>query len=276
VRFRTTAAVALGFLALLLSIFAGGVWTVLLVANLKINPTVPWSVTAMTALLYLLWRYLDGFGAPRKTAAARRELLRANPVPRSTFTWAMVAGLLSVAALAGLWIVFSQLVRTASRSLPDFSRYPLFTVIAVVAMASIVSSVAEEAAVRGYFQGYLERRLSGVGAILISSLVLAPAHGLTQGFFWTTMLFYFLVDSMLGAIACLTKSIVPGLLVHVIGLLIFFTLIWPRDAMRARMSSSSAGTWFWLHLAQTLICAGLAVAAFAKLNRLPDKRPVNL
>lgn len=62
------------------------------------------------------------------------------------------------------------------------STYPLLTVVLVLVMAALVSSLAEEAGFRGYFQSALERKVRGPAAIVIMSLVIAPAHGLTQGF----------------------------------------------------------------------------------------------
>ena len=105
-------------------------------------------------------------------------------------------------------------------------------VVAVLAMASLVSSLAEEAGFRGYFQVALESHLRGPAAVLIAAVLIAPAHGLTQGFLWPTVLFYFLVDTMLGTSAYLTKSTLPGVVVHAIGLLIFFGLVWPQDRHR--------------------------------------------
>ncbi len=270
-RFGILSALALAILALLLSMFVGGVWTALLITNLKLSPALPWSVVAMGVVLWLMWRYLDGHGPPHKTAGSRHGLLRANPVSRPVFNWALLAGLLGVFALAGFWIVLSQVVRTPGRSLPDFSQYPVVTVVAVVVMGCLVSSVAEEAAVRGYFQGYLERRLPGAAAVLISSLVLAPAHSLTQGFVWPTMLFYFAVDCMFGTMAYLTKSILPGLLIHFIGLLTFFTLVWPGDALRPPVSTAGASTWFWIHVGQTITCGILAVVTFSRLAHIQSK-----
>lgn len=273
IRSNILAAAAVGVLAFLLAIFAGGVWTALLTINLRTTPGIPWSVVVMGGVLWLMWQYLDGRWAPRSTSERRHRLLRATPVSRSVFTLAVTAGVLGVIALAGLWIVLSQLVETPSHILPEFSKYPLVTVVAVVLMACLVSSVAEEATVRGYFQGYLERGLSGPAAILISSLLMMPGHSLTQGFLWPIILFYFLVDMMLGIMAYLTKSILPGLVVHIVGLLIFFTLVWPHDAVRPLVRDVGAGAWFWIHVAQTLVCGTFAILTLQRLALITRALP---
>lgn len=265
-------AVGLGILALMIALVPGGIWTSLLITNLRVSPTIPWAVLVMGAFLWALWRYLGGWGPPRANSAIRHRLLRATAIPPPIFGWAIVAGMLSVIALAGFWIVLLQLVKAPVHNLPDFSKYPLLTVATVIVMACVVSSLPEEAAFRGYFQSFLEQRLPAAGAIILSSLVLAPGHCATQGFVWPVVLFYFLVDSMLGTMAYLTKSILPSVVVHFLGLLIFFTLVWPQDGTRPFVRDAGTGQWFWIHLAQLVVCGLLALLSFSRLARLTRAR----
>jgi hypothetical protein len=92
---------------------------------------------------------------------------------------------------------------------------------------------------------------------------------------WPTLLFYFFVDVMFGVTAYLTKSILPGIAVHTIGLLTFFTLVWPHDAARRLVSEGGADTWFWLHVVQVLIFTPLAILAFRRLAQVVDKAPAS-
>jgi len=263
-----------GGLALLLTIVTGGIWTALLLVNLATSPVVPWSAAVMALVLWAIWSYLGGKWRPDRTSNARRHYLRANFVPRRVFTWALIAGTLSVISLAGLWIVLFRLVRIPGNALPDFSRYPIITVVTILFMSALVSSVAEEAGFRGYCQVALQARFDGPGAVLIAALLIAPAHGLTQGFLWPTMLFYFLVDTMLGTTALLTKSILPGLVVHTFGLLMFFGVVWPEDRHRQLLWQGGTDTWFWIHAAQAVVFAILAIMAFVNLARLAEPPPV--
>jgi membrane protease YdiL (CAAX protease family) len=254
-------------MAFVLTAVTGGIWTALLGVNLATSPAIPWSVAVMALLLWLLWRYLGGAGWPRSTADARRRFLRARRTSGRIFAWAVAAGLLSIVALAGLWIVLFQIAHLPSRALPDYSKYPLLTVALALAMASLVGAIAEESTFRGYTQGVLEGAVGGAAAILITTFIMAPEHALTQGFVWPVLLFYFLVDVMLGATALLTQSILPGIVTHAIGLLVFFTLVWPGDALRSLFGSGDATTWLWIHSAQTLVFAILALLAFIRLAR---------
>jgi membrane protease YdiL (CAAX protease family) len=265
---RVPAVVWTGILAFVLTVSAGAVWTVLLISNVATSPAIPWAVAVMALLLWLMWQYLGGTWRPQSTSEARRLYLRASPLSGQVFALALVAGWLSIVALVGFWIVLHQLVKIPARVLPNFSGYPLFTVVLVLVMSSLVSSLAEEAGFRGYFQIALERTFRGPIAIVSMSLVIAPAHGLTQGFVWPILLWYFCADVMFGTMAFLTRSILPSTLVHSIGLLIFFTLVWPYDLQRQVVWDTGATTGFWVNVAQTIIFSTLAILAFLWLARV--------
>lgn len=258
--------VLFGLLALVITFLAGGVWTVLLVVNFQRSPSVPWSVAVMSVLLWLMWSYLGGKGWPASTSDARRHYLRANRKSGQTYLWSFLAGVLSVVALSGLWIVLFQLVKMPPNTIPDVSSYPWLTVALAIMMGSLVSPFMEEAAFRGYFQVVLEKEFRGATAVAISSLVFSLAH-FAHGLYWPKLLIYFLVGATFGATAYLTKSILPAVPPHIVGDLTFFTLVWPRDAARQLVSVSGTDIWFWIHVAQTVAFAVLAIWAFARLAR---------
>jgi membrane protease YdiL (CAAX protease family) len=267
----------MAFLALVLTLLAGGIWSALLIANLKVSPSAPWSIVAMAIVLRLLWLYLHGRGWPASTAEARRRRLRARRLPPRVLAWALLAGALSIVALSGIWIFLFQLARARGNALPDFSAYPPVTVALALIMASVVGGLTEEAGFRGYLQAGLERDFGGPAAVVLGALALAPGHGLTQGFAWPTVCFYFLADVMFGLTAYLTQSIVPGILVHIAGLLTFFTLIWPHDPSRLLVAAGGADAWFWAHVTQGLVFSALAILAFRRLSKVagspPEARP---
>lgn len=69
-------------------------------------------------------------------------------------------------------------------------------------------------------------------------------HAVTQGFAWPTLVFYLCADVMFGVMAYLTGSITPGIVVHSLGLLTFFTLVWSGDVLRQVVGAGSARLWF--------------------------------
>jgi len=265
---RILAVVWAGFLGFLIIVLGAGIWSALVAVNLSVSPAIPWAVPAMCVVLALMWIYMAGRGWPRSTSQARRLCLRAHLVSGPVFRWSMLAGTLSVAAFAGFWIVMSQLVKMPGNALPDFSHYPMFTVASMIIMGSVAAPLTEEPAFRGYCQVILERHFNGPIAVGLSSTLFALSHGPTQGFLWPKLLFYFLVGVAFGSTAYLTKSILPAIPGHVFGLLIFFTLIWPHDAARTNVWQNGTDTWFWLHLAQTIVFAVAAVWAFRRLTKV--------
>jgi membrane protease YdiL (CAAX protease family) len=263
---RALSIIGFGLLAFAITILAGGIWSALLVTNLQRSPAVPWSVPVMGLLLWLMWSYLGGKGWPQSTSDARRHYLRANRRSARTYLWSFAAGVLSVVALAGYWIVLFRLVKMPPNALPDVSSYPRMTVALMILMGSLVAPFMEEAGFRGYFQVALEREFRGSVAVAVSSLVFALAH-FAHGILWPKLLVYFLVGVAFGATAYLTNSTLPAIVPHVIGDLTFFTLVWPHDAARRLVFHSGTDIWFWIHVAQAIVFTLLAVSAFQRLAR---------
>jgi len=268
---RILAVVWSGILGFAIIVFGAGTWAALVTSNLTTSPAVPWAVPTMALILWAMWRYLGGKWWPRSTSETRHRYMRAGPVSREAFVWALLAGMPSIVALAGFWIVMFHLVKMPGNALPDFSKYPPLTVGLMIVMGSLAAPFTEEPAFRGYCQVILEREFRGPIAVVISSVLFALAHGPTQGFLWPKLLFYFIVGIVFGATAYLTKSILPAIPVHVIGLLVFFTLVWPHDATRGLIWEGGADAWFWVHSAQALIFTALAVGAFFRLAKVSER-----
>ena len=257
-------------LTFLVTLLAQSIWTGLLVANLKTTPSFPWSVPVMAVLLWAMWRYAGGAWWPAGTWEARARYRRANPVPPDKLMRAMVAGLSGLGALIALWLVLGHLVHIPGNPAANYAGYPLITVVAVVAMASIVGAVIEEVGLRGYMLTRLERAVSGWLAVVIVAIVIAPGHGATQGFAAVTLAWYLLSDLLLGSLSLLTRSILPGIAVHAVGLLAFFAVVWPTDHLRQPAALGAQGPDFWIEVA---IVAVLSVAAIVTLRTLAVRAP---
>jgi len=273
---RSLRLLGIGLLALVLTTLVSGLWSALVLVNLQSSPAIPWATVAMAVLLWVMWQYAGGRWWPSKTSHARRAYLRANRVSARVFMTALVAGGCSLVALTGIWIVLFQTGLMRGNRVPDFSQYPRLTVVAILVMASLVGAFAEEAGFRGYFQVMLEREFSAPVAIAIAAAGLTPGHGLTQGFAWPTVLFYFLVDVMLGLTAYLCNSVWPGVAIHASGLLIFFAFVWPFDSLRPLAGNAVTDSWFWFHAVQAAVFSVLATLAFRRLASVAEIRYTNL
>jgi membrane protease YdiL (CAAX protease family) len=259
-------------LAVLISMIGQGVWAALIVTNLRTSPAIPWAVVVMAPLLWLMWQYLSGKWWPPSTSAARRRHLRANMVSGPAFAWALVAGGFSIGALAGCWIVMSQLVRMPANVLPDMSLYPWLTKALMILMGSLLGPLLEQAGFWGYCQSMLEGKFPGPVAIVISSALFALLpHPPMDAVLWPKLVFYFLTGVTFGVMAYLTNSILPGITVHIAGDLTFFTLVWPNDTARQLIGEEGTDAWFWIHVAQAIVLTALAIVAFWRLARTAER-----
>jgi len=260
------------FVGFFIALAGQGLWTLLVSINLVTNPTIPWSVAVMAPLLLLMWLYLDGRWWPHSTSEARHRDLRANSVSRQVFGWSFLAGMLSTTALVWYWIVITRLVRIPGNVLPNMSGVPLPTIVLAVGMGSLISPVLEQAGFWGYCQVILERRYVPVAAILITSIIYSVGpHPPTGNVLWPRLVFYFLTGLTFSVMSYLTNSNLPGLLVHILGIFIFFTLVWPGDSTRRLVSASGADSGFWIAAALAVIFTALAVLAFSRLGRLAKR-----
>jgi len=80
-------------------------------------------------------------------------------------------------------------------------------------------------------------------------------------------LVYFLVGVAFGVTALLTESTLPAIPPHIAGDLAFFMMVWPHDAARSLVTESGTDKWFWIHGAQTMLFAVLAIWAFTRLAK---------
>jgi membrane protease YdiL (CAAX protease family) len=253
--------------ALFLTLLPGALWSGLLVANIKTGIAFPWAMAVMAAIIWIAWLYVGGKWGSARTSASRRQLLRANAVTPGTWLRALIANAFAIIALSGLWIVLRQLAPFRNHASPDFSKIPVLIVALILTSSALIGAISEESGIRGYLQDRLERNFSAPVAIVLAALVLLPGHGLSQGFLWPTVVFYFVVDIVYGTTARLTDSILPGIAAHTVGLLVFFALIWPYDVSRTLVTSASADKWFWIHVAQAAVFAALTIFSFINLGR---------
>lgn len=242
-----------------------GLWGVLVFTDVRFTPAIPWAAPVTLATLYGLWQFLK----------RRPDLLQANPVPIRTVLRALLAGAIGIGALTGYWIVACDLFKMPPNMLPPMHGLAPLVVVSFAITGSLAAPFTEEAAFRGYAQSVLRGRFSLTAATIIASVLFSLAH-VPHGLLLPKLLVYFLGGLMFGTIANAAKSILPGIAVHILADMTFFTLVWPFDGARANVLTSGADLSFWLHLAQALICTALYIPALRLLRGTPkEKSPAN-
>lgn len=189
-------------------------WATLLAANIEHQPALPWAVPIMAVYLWFFWRYVRGEGWPPSTAAARRASSRANGLPADLWGPALLAGVLGLVSVLLLQGVLSRLVALPQQRDLDVSQYPVLTVLLWVLMSAVVAGVVEETSFRGYVQRPIERRHGPVIAILVTGSLFGLAHSTHPEVSIVVLPYYLAVAAVYGALAHLTDSTLPSMVLH--------------------------------------------------------------
>lgn len=192
-------------------------WALLVKANLKLFPGVPWSVLPAAFLLWIYWRYLRGEWWPKSTSEIRKKNLRANHISGDVWGAAILAGIVGLAALLLFMRVMNRMIRLPQQQLTASDPIPTVTLFFLLLMGSAVAGIVEEAAFRGYMQGPIEKRHGPVSAILITGILFGFAHFTHPETTIALMPFYVGVAAIYGMMAYLTNSIFPGMVLHAVG-----------------------------------------------------------
>jgi membrane protease YdiL (CAAX protease family) len=196
------------------------VWMSLLATYTRHPTAFPWFVPAMALFLMAAAAWMKWGTWPRYGSVERNAGVRLNAVSRRTFLLALVTGWSTFFAGAGVYVAYRISSGVGGEVPMTVPAGPKSTVIAALAMAAIVAAVIEEVAVRGFMQGRLEKAFGLVPAILISGFVWALFHT-NHSYFDTSALnvaiwfgIFLMVSAMLGTIARLTDSVLPGIVIH--------------------------------------------------------------
>jgi membrane protease YdiL (CAAX protease family) len=168
----------------------------------------------MAVYLWFFWRYVRGAGWPRSTAAARRASSRANGRPDYLWGPALLAGVLGLVSVLLLQGVLSRLVALPQQQDLDVSQYPLPTVLLWLLMSAVVAAVVEETAFRGYLQRPIERRHGPVIAILVAGSLFGLVHFTHREVTLALLPYYMAVAAVYGALAYVTDSTLPSMVLH--------------------------------------------------------------
>jgi len=202
-------------------------FTFLTSANLSHGASVPWAAAVELVLLFLLYRYLRGWGWPNSTARLRRKLCRANHLD-AHLRWpaTAVTGLVGI-SISLLIILSYMIVRfppTAGEAFLAMAAAPPITAVALLMTLAVLTGIVEETAFRGYIQVPIEGRHGPAVGVAVVSVAFAVAHTPPP---WILPLF------VIGAagwsiLAWLLDSTLPGIIAHAVVDAIFLLWAW-RD-----------------------------------------------
>jgi membrane protease YdiL (CAAX protease family) len=251
-------------------------WSFFVQLNQKYLTAIPWAIVPTALWLWFFWRWFGGHHWPRSTSAARRRLRRANPVDPELFSLAIVAGIIGFAALMPFTLLLNRMVTlNQAKSLGVDPATPMATTFFLLVMASIVAGVVEEPAFRGYLQGPIERRHGILIAILVAGLLFGLGHfrhhpgAATLGM----LPYYLFAAAVYGLMAYATNSVLPGIVLHIVGDVFVLTRWWLTGQGEWQLTAQAPRLiWetgpdaaFWGALAAFIVLGSAAVAVFGAL-----------
>jgi membrane protease YdiL (CAAX protease family) len=193
-----------------------------------VGTTLPWAVLPAALYLWLYWRFISGAWGGADTAPERRANLRANRLPAGVWVKSLAAGTLGFGALLALLGVAARLVRLpAGLPISTPAEMPAITAVLLLAMASVVAGVSEEAALRGYMQSMIERRYGLTVAILASGTLFGLLHFGNHPADVVLMLpYYIAVSAVYGGLTWAVNSVLPAVVLHSVGDIVVLTRWW--------------------------------------------------
>lgn len=202
-----------------LLILAAGIvpWMLLSDINARVRPDIPWAALVTVVYVATLLAWLNGRSAPRDTAEHRRRRLRLWPPIRSREgeVVSLTTGSLIIllVLLYAAWVIIGRISPT-----PNLAAFPTTSYRwSMFIMGGLMSGVMEEAAFRGYMQTGLEK-LDPANALVITSLAFAASH-ITHGLGAVLLLGpgLFIAAMIYGLLAQRTGTILPGMVLHMLG-----------------------------------------------------------
>jgi membrane protease YdiL (CAAX protease family) len=254
--------IAVAVLTGIVVLLAGNLpWVALLAPlNLRVATMAPWAVPPMGVYLWCYWKYIGGRWGSKATSGERQANLRANALSADVWGASLGAGLLGFGAIGMMLVVMARLVKLPeSASLTTPPGMPSITAFLLLAMASIVAGVTEEAAFRGYMQGPIERRYGVVIAILINGTAFGLLHFPNHpADVWIMLPYYIAVAAIYGGLTWAANSILPALVLHSGGDVWSLVRLWMTGRPEWQLSPAPANL-VW----ETGVDAGFLVAAAA-------------
>ena len=254
-------------------------WAFLVSLNLKHWSELPWAVPPTALYIWFFWKYVRGAGWPKSNAEERNKNCRAYDLSGDVWAAAIGAGILGLWTLILFQNIYSRMVNLPTQSTEDLSSIPLFTLLTSLIMSSIVAGITEESGLRGYMQRPLEQQYGPVFAILVTGTIFGLMHFTHRDVTIILMPWYMGVALVYGALAYITKSIMPGVVLHTGGnMLGAIQLIaggrteWQTDLKpKSLIWESGVDVSFWITCLGFIALTTATVWAYSMLGRMVKK-----
>ena len=255
---------------LFVAVIALNVWPLLL----AILPMPLAAFAEVAFLLSFLW-WAGGGGPPHSTKSERAASFRSGKLSVMQWVWGLFAALffaVTVHASIVLLFRFVPFPLAAFRSGYDLSFiHSPFLKWAAIVVSAISAGICEETGFRGYMQHPIERRYGASPAILISSLFFMSLHLVKAWAILGMIPIVFGAGVLLGLLAWSTRSLLPGMIGHVVMDIGLFGYWWTGiagDFSAQTISQTGMDRPFFMASFTFVVSLGIVVFAIFKLRRM--------
>jgi membrane protease YdiL (CAAX protease family) len=255
---------------LFLAIISLNVWPVLLV----ILPMPLAALAEAAFLLFFLW-WAGGGGPPHSTKSDRAASFRSGKLSVMQWVWGLCAALFfAVTVHASIVLLFRFVpfpVATFRNGYDLAFIHSQFLKWTAILISAVSAGICEEIGFRGYLQQPIEQRSGVLPAVLISSLFFVAVH-LTKA--WSTLgmiPIVFGAGLLLGLLAWSARSLIPGIIGHIVMDIGLFAYWWTGVAgeFSARtISQTGMDRAFLIAFFTFLVSLGIVVSAIFKLRHM--------
>jgi membrane protease YdiL (CAAX protease family) len=196
-------------------------YNVIVVPNMTLSPSIPWSVPLGLLYLWVAFKYFNGKWKPASTSKARSESMRARRLMGGERKAALAASVPVLVFFVAVTFISYRLIDIPADD-TVFPDMPWWSLYSALVMISIVAGVSEEAGFRGYMQGPLEKRYGPVVAIGIGAVFFWLAH-LNHASGVARFPALVVMGASLGALTYCARSVLPAIITHATADIIVFT-----------------------------------------------------
>jgi membrane protease YdiL (CAAX protease family) len=249
----------------------------LLVANLQVATSVPWTAPLSLAYLWVVFQYFNGRWKPDSTSAARREAMRARRLGRREWLPASIAIAAAVVFIIATTVISYRLIDVPAEDtgLPETSKLTLYTLLLMIAL---VAGVSEEAGFRGYMQGAIEKRYHPAFAVAVSALMFWAAH-LNHANGVPRIVALCIMGATLGILTVYARSILPAMIAHASSDAIIFLCgtagvgpdyLWNPVPLR----ETGLDGFFWVTVVAVIIAGSVGYVALRRVRGIAGEEAV--
>lgn len=188
-----------------------------------------WSIAFMAIVLVFYVLFFSGRLINNSTLKFRRDNFRSTKFNTFKLKWGIIASILmALIVQVSLVLIFRFIEYPEAKFKAEYTflaQIPKGLAWLFIVMASMVAGICEEIGYRGYLQTPLEKKHNPLMAILITSIVFVVIH-LHQAWAAPIIPLIFMASVFLGYMAYCFKSMIPGIIGHIIFDIFNFSYWW--------------------------------------------------